>query len=263
MIAKRETEELAEIRRKMLHMVHYSHASHIGSALSVVDILYTIYNRVADITTDNVHSTHRDRVILSKGHSSIAMYATLAMKGIIPEDFLEKYYVDGGCLPGHLDKESCAGIDCSAGSLGHGFSIGIGMALAHPDKKVFVIIGDGELNEGSVWEGIIFCGRHKIPNLCMIIDFNNLQAFARADEIANYSRLSATLANFGLEACDVDGHNLDELEAAMRKETASTKAIVAHTTKGKGVSYMEGQFVWHYKSPNDEQLSQALEELQS
>lgn len=244
-------------------MVHYSQASHIGSALSVVDILYTIYNGVADINRDNVHNINRDRVILSKGHASIALYTTLWMKGILPEEALNRYYINDGVLPGHLDKDSCPGVDCSSGSLGHGLSVGIGMALATPEKKVYVIIGDGELNEGSVWEGLLFCGRRKIPNLVIIIDSNNLQAFARADEIADYSGLSTSLANFGLNACDVDGHNLDDLESAMRKTTDATTIIIAHTTKGKGVSYMEDQFVWHYKSPNDEQLELALKELQS
>ncbi len=242
-------------------MAHYSHASHVGAALSVVDILYAIYTRAADINKDNVEDLKRDKVILSKGHASIALYAVLAQIGILDDELLERYYIDDGVLPGHLDKDSVLGVDCSAGSLGHGLPIGVGMALAHQDKRVFVVIGDGELNEGSVWEALIFSGKKSLSNLTIIVDSNNLQGFAKCDEIADYSKLADTLNNFGLDAVEVDGHDIEALGQALNTNATKTKVIVAKTVKGKGVSYMENEFVWHYKSPNDEQLAIALSDI--
>lgn len=251
----------AEIRKNILKMVHYSHASHIGSALSVVDILYVLYSRITDITKQNISYIDRDKVILSKGHASVALYSVLAYMGLLEEERLDQYYIDGGTLPGHLDKDSAEGIDCSTGSLGHGASIGIGMALALPKQRVFVIMGDGECNEGSVWEAIIFSGKHRLPNLTFVIDNNNLQGLGWVNEIADYSKLSDTLKNFGLDAYDVDGHDLDALETVFNKTSIKTKAVIAHTVKGNGVSYMENEFKWHYKSPNDSEFAIALEEL--
>ena len=242
-------------------MAHYSHASHIGSALSVVDLLYVIYTRIADINKDNLYDINRDKVILSKGHASIALYTTLAELGLIEKEYLNKYYIDDGILPGHLDKDSCPGIDCSAGSLGHGLPVGIGMAIANPNKKVFVLMGDGETQEGSVWESIIFAGKHCLPNLTIIIDNNNLQGFGTSDEVADYSKLSETLNNFGLDCVEIDGHNIEQIETELSRKTTKTRAIVAHTIKGKGVSFMENELKWHYKSPNDEELEIALKEL--
>lgn len=253
--------DVAEIRKDIVRMAHYSHASHIGSALSVVDILYVLYSKITDITSSNLASLDRDKVILSKGHASIALYSVLAHKGLLDKESLNKYYIDGGCLPGHLDKDSCVGVDCSAGSLGHGLPIAIGMALANPKRKVFVIMGDGETNEGSVWEGLMYAGKHPLPNLTIIIDCNNLQGFDYADNIVDYSRLPQTLTNFGLHTREVDGHHLENLEKVLSESTDKTKAIVAHTIKGKGVSFMENELKWHYKSPNDEELAIALAEL--
>ncbi len=252
---------LRNIKKNILKMVHYSHSSHVGAALSVVDILYTIYSRVANISKSNIASEDRDRVILSKGHSSAALYSVLAEFGMLDSEYLKRYYVDGGILPGHLDLTVSPAIDCSSGSLGHGLSIGIGMALASPQNRVFVIMGDGELNEGSVWEGIIFAGKRKIKNLTLIVDFNKLQGCAYSRDIADYSKLTETLGNFGLDSRRIDGHNLDEIENALKKRSNSSLAIVADTIKGKDVSYMQGQLKWHYKSPNDDELAMALEEL--
>ena len=253
--------DLQEIKSNMLKMAHYSHASHIGAALSVVDILYYIYKNCAEINVENVKSIERDKVILSKGHASIALYTVLAQLGLLDKEKLNQYYIDGGVLPGHLDKDSEAGVDCSAGSLGHGLPIAIGMALAHPQHNIFVVMGDGETQEGSVWESFIYAGKHSLSNLTIVIDNNNLQAFGRADEVADYTKLVDTLNNFGLEACEIDGHNFDEIEKAFARKTAKTKVIIAHTIKGHGVSFMENELKWHYKSPNDEELALALQEV--
>lgn len=254
--------ELVEIKKNIVHMAHYSHASHIGSALSAVDMLYVIYTRVANITPQNVTSPDRDKVILSKGHASIALYSTLAQCGLLEKEKLNQYYINGGTLPGHLDKDSTPGVDCSAGSLGHGLPIGIGMALARPNRRVFVLMGDGELNEGSVWEGILFAGTHPLPNLTVLIDHNHLQGFGRTEELADYSNLSATLQNWGNSACDINGHDLDEIEKALKTPSEKTKFIVAHTIKGHGISFMENELKWHYKSPNDQEKQQAFAELE-
>lgn len=254
---------LSEIKKNIVRMAHYSHASHVGSALSAVDLLYAIYAHFTNINKNNLNDVDRDKVILSKGHACVALYSVLAELGLMDKEKLNHYYIDGGVLPGHLDKDSVAGIDCSTGSLGHGLPIGIGMALANPNRKVFVIMGDGETQEGSVWESFIFLGKHCFPNLTVIIDNNNLQGFGTADEVADYSRLCDTLNNFGLDCVEIDGHDFEQIEKALSKETSKTKAIVAHTLKGHGVSYMENELKWHYKSPNDEELEVALKELET
>jgi transketolase len=253
--------EQKNIRKDIVKMACYSKSSHIGSALSVADILYVLYSKIADINANNVSSLNRDIVLLSKGHSSMALYAVLANKGLIEKNLLNGFYVDGGSLPGHLDKDITAGIDASSGSLGHCLSIGIGAAIADASHNVYAVLGDGECNEGSVWEGFIFAGKRKLKNLTVVIDKNDLQAFGRTQETADYSLLKETLTNFGLDAVSVDGHNLQELEKAFQKETDRTKVVIADTIKGKGVSFMENQLKWHYKSPNDAERDNALKEL--
>ncbi len=260
--SENSSDELVRIKKNIVYMTHYSHASHVGSALSCVDLLYVIYSRIVNITVENLASIDRDKVILSKGHASVALYSVLAELGFLDKDALKYYYIDDGVLPGHLDKDVCKGVDCSAGSLGHGLSIGIGMALAKPEHKVFVVMGDGESEEGAVWEGLIFCGKRALPNLTIIIDNNNLQGFGRVDEIADFSKLSEALRYLGCDTYDIDGHDLTQIEDVLRKETRKTKVVVAHTIKGKGVSFMENEFKWHYKSPNDVELEIALQDLE-
>lgn len=250
-----------KIRENILKMTHYSHASHVGAALSCADILYVIYAKIADINLNNLEQQNRDKVILSKGHASVALYSVLAELGLMPKEKLESYYIDGSELSGHLDKNNYPAIDCSTGSLGHGLPIAIGMALACPKQKIFVIIGDGELNEGSIWEGILFAGKHSLPNLTVIIDKNNLQALNTTDQIADYSNLLSIFTNLGLQAYEIDGHNHAEIEKVLQEKTAKSKIVIANTVKGKGVSFMENKLQWHYKSPNDDELALGLKEL--
>jgi transketolase len=253
---------LIDIKKEIVKMAHYSCASHVGAALSVVDLLYVLYFKIVDINISNINNLNRDKVILSKGHASTALYAVLAGKGLINKEHLKYYYLDGGILPGHLDRYSLPGIDCSSGSLGHGLSIGIGMALANPSKNVYVILGDGECNEGSVWEGFMFAGHTKIKNLTVIIDKNELQGFGSTKDVLNMSNISQILLGFGLNVIDIDGHNIEQIERTLKMCKESTKVIVAHTVKGHGVSYMENELKWHYKSPNKEELKKALEEIE-
>jgi len=254
-----------EIRKNILIMNARSNASHSGTALSIVDILTVLYFKVLNINPENWKSKNRDKVILSKGHGSSALYSTLAIKGFFPREYLDRFYLDGGKLPGHLDKDSVDGIEVSSGSLGHGLSLGVGMALSNKidniDSQVCIISGDGELNEGSMWEAIMFAGHHKLNNLTLIIDYNKLQGYGKTNEVINLEPLDEKFKSFHWEVFEIDGHNFDEIENVMIKKTLGSKVIIAHTVKGKGVSYMENQFIWHYKSPNEEELKLALEEL--
>jgi len=254
-----------KIRKSILKMNSKSSASHSGSALSIVDILTVLYFKVLNIDARNPNFIDRDKFILSKGHASSALYATLAEKGFFGKSLLDGFYLDGGLLPGHLDKESVPGIEVSSGSLGHGLSIGIGMAIANKvdqkNSKVYIICGDGELNEGSMWEAAMFAAHQKLNNLILIVDYNKLQGYGKTNDVINLEPLHDKFQAFNWHVIQIDGHNYQEIENALLVETIKPKVIIAHTIKGKGVSYMENEFVWHYKSPNDEQLKQALSEL--
>jgi transketolase len=257
--------ENTNIRKSILHMVHYSKSSHVGTCLSMVDILYVLYYKIMHLDPINPTMAERDKFILSKGHGGAALYATLAERGYFPKSNLDRYYVDGGMLPGHLDMQAVPGVEVSAGSLGHGLSIGIGMAIANildqNKGHIYVLVGDGECNEGSVWEAVMLAATLKLTNLTVIVDYNQLQSFGRTNEVINQENMSERWKAFGWEAIDVDGHDLAALEDAFKLPHTKPKAIIAHTVKGKGVSYMENKLEWHYKSPNDEQLALALQEL--
>jgi len=254
---------VANIRRNIVLMAARAKAQHIGGALSVADILWVLYGKVANIAPKNLDSPARDKIILSKGHASAALYATLAERGLIPKAWLEKYYVDGGVLPGHLDSTTSPAIDATAGALGHGLPIGLGMALAEPRRRVFVIVGDGEMNEGSNWEAIMFAGAKGIKNLCLIIDDNGLQLMGATKDIISNEHLAKTLPNFGFDTEVVDGHNHAALEKALKRQGAKPRAIIAKTVKGKGVKFMENKFEWHSLRLDDKQLAAALKELGS
>jgi transketolase len=258
-----------EIRKKIVRMVAAANSSHVGSALSIVDIMVVLYFRVMNLKVADPGWLGRDRFILSKGHGCTALYATLAAKGFFPETDLDRYYRDGGKLAGHPVKDSAPGIEASTGSLGHGLSIGIGMALAakrdHRDYRVFVLLGDGECNEGTVWEAAMCAAHHRLNNLVVIVDHNQLQGLGRTDEIVCLQSLAAKWKSFGCAVREADGHNVRELLDlcdALPFENDLPSVIIAHTVKGKGVSFMEGQLAWHYKSPNQAQLEQALKELE-
>ena len=257
--------DIKKIRKSILHMIHYSHASHVGTCLSSVEILYTLYFLVLNIDPNAPQFPERDKFILSKGHGSAALYATLAERGFFPKSYLDRFYIDGGILPGHVDMDAVAGIDVSSGSLGHGLSIGVGMAIAnrqmHNPGRVFVLLGDGECNEGSVWEAIMLAGHLKLTNLTAIVDFNQLQGFGRNREILNQDNLKNRLSSFGWEVYDVDGHDVAELKRTFNHSQQGPKALIAHTVKGKGVSFMEDQLEWHYKSLDDDQYELARFEV--
>jgi transketolase len=214
---------------------------------------------------DNPSWEGRDRFILSKGHAASALYATLAECGFFPVEELDNYHQSGSKLLGHVSHD-VAGVEVSTGSLGHGLSIGCGMAMALQGTKsrVFVLLSDGDLNEGSTWEAIMFAEQHKLHNLTAIVDWNGLQAMGKPSKIMNLKSVSKKVAEFGWRARDVNGHNHHLLKSALTdcpKWDRRPGFVVAHTVKGKGVAQMEGDVVWHYRCPSDEELEKALEEL--
>lgn len=261
-----EQHTLREIKKTILQMVHKADVSHVGAALSIVDIIYTLYSKVANISKENVNDRNRDVIVLSKGHSSAALYSTLYHLGYLDKSQIDNYSIDGGSLPCHIDKEKSPFFEVSTGSLGHGASVATGMALAKKmdklDGQVYVICGDGECNEGSVWEAIMFASTHKINNLTLIVDYNKLQAFGKTNDVIDQSNLAERFKVFGFDTKEIDGHNFDEITSALKYRSDKPIAIIAHTVKGKGISFMENRLEWHYKSPNDEQMELATAELE-
>jgi transketolase len=251
-----------EIRRSIITMAHASKSPHVGSALSCVDILTVLYFKILRLTPWE----GRDIFILSKAHSAMALYSVLAKKGIIEEKILRGYLKDNGTLPAHLDKFSVKGVEVSAGSLGHGFNLGLGMAYAfknqQKDKRVFALIGDGETQEGSIWEGALFAPKLGLDNFTAVIDYNNLQGYGRAKEICAFEPLRSKWESFGWFVAEANGHDPQDLQRAFAIPTQGRpKVIIACTVKGKGVSFMEDQLIWHYYLVSDELKSKALEEL--
>ncbi len=253
------------IRKNILLMNHRANASHSGSALSIVELLTVLYFKYLRLDKKNMKATNRDRFILSKGHASSALYATLAEWGAFDKSYLDKFYVDGGLLPGHVDMEAAPGLECAAGSLGHGLSIGLGMAIALKHQKsnarVVVLISDGEMNEGSIWEPLLLAPHLKMNNLSVIIDYNKIQSFGITNEVVNLEPLTEKLKAMNWDVFDINGHDFDEIETTLNIKSDKPKMIIAHTIKGKGVSFMENKLEWHYRSPNKELLEQAYAEL--
>ena len=253
-----------EIRKKLVRM--HQTGPHFGSAMSIVDILAVLYFRVMNIKSPD--DPHRDRFILSKGHAVSALYVTLAKKGFFQEELLDKYLSDGGELYGHPVRGSVPGIEASSGSLGHGLAIGAGMALAAQrdgkDFRVFVLMGDGEIQEGSVWEAAILAQRLKLDNLIAVIDANKLQGFDRVDNIQPIRTFARKWEAFGWDVKEVDGHNYRELEETFKQVPFSKEKpslIIAHTVKGKGIAEIEDKFECHYFSVKPEQVERFLQEL--
>jgi len=256
------------IRKNIVKMHAKSNSSHIGSALSCVDILTVLYFHILKIRHTNPPDEHRDRVILSKGHAISALYATLAERGLFDKSILENYCADGSLLPGHSTKGCIPGVEVSTGSLGHGLPIGVGMAVAskHDNLKsrIFIVLSDGECDEGSIWEAALFATHHKLDNLIAIVDYNKIQAFGLTKEVLNLEPFVDKWKAFGWEVREIDGHNFGEIIAALKKVPSrknKPSVIIAHTVKGKGISFMENKLLWHYKSPNKEELEAALQEL--
>ncbi len=255
------------IRAHALRMVHKVGASHIGSCLSMADILAALYGGILRVNPSELDWPDRDRFILSKGHGAAIVYAALAEAGFFPLEWLDTYCQDGSLLTGHLTR-GVPGVELSTGSLGHGLPVGCGMALAgkqgNRPYKVFVVLSDGELDEGSNWEAALFAGHHKLDNLVAIVDYNKIQSFGSTQEVLDLEPLADKWRAFRWSVREIDGHDMHQIESALLEtpfSASSPSVIIAHTVKGKGVSFMEDNLAWHYKSPSGQQLEQALAEL--
>lgn len=264
------SEQLAwKIRRHGIEMTHLSHGSHIGAILSVADIIAVLYNDIANVNPQNPKMSDRDRVILSKGHAGAAIYAALAEKGFFDVDELKTHYADGSRLSGHVSHKGVPGVEFSTGSLGHGLSVAAGMAYAakkdHKNHRVFVILGDGECDEGSVWEAALMANHYKLNNLVAIIDHNKMQSLDFCENTIALAPFADKWKAFGWNVLDIDGHDHDALKAAFDNATLLTEkptVIIANTIKGKGISFMENNILWHYRFPHEgEEYDSALAEL--
>ena len=258
-----------EIRKGILLQHFLSKESHVASALSCADILTVLYFGILNVNPKNPTDPARDRFILSKGHAVAALYATLAEKGFFPKKELETFCQNGSMLPGHSTKDTAPGVEVSTGGLGHGLPMGVGMALAAKiDKKphrVFVLIGNGECNEGSIWESAMFAAHHKLDNLVVIVDHNGQQGLGKSSDIINLEPLAEKWKAFGWKVLEIDGHDYNQLENNLKGSTFEKEKpmiIIAKTTKGKGVRFMEDDVLWHYRNPNEEQYKQALADLE-
>ena len=258
-----------QIRINVLKMVHRAKASHVGSCFSIADILAVLYGSVMHIKPSDPMWKDRDRFILSKGHSAAAVYAALALSDFFPIAELEKYGQDGSILMTHINHK-INGVEFSTGSLGHGLPFAAGKALAAKKNgkswRTFVLLSDGELDEGSNWEAFMFAAHHQLDNLVAIIDYNKLQSLATVADTLGLEPLVGKLEAFGWSTREVDGHNLTQLESVLSATPwiiGKPSVLVAHTIKGKGVSFMENKVEWHYKSPNDQQFVSALNEIEA
>jgi len=261
------TEELARnIRANALRMTHLGKSSHIGAVLSMADIMAVLYGDVLNINPNDPKMPSRDRFILSKGHAGAGVYAALAEKGFLDKSWLDKHYQNGSILSGHVSHKNVPGVELSTGSLGHGLSVGAGMAYAAKldgnTHKIYVVMGDGECDEGSVWEAAMFSAHHKLANLYAIIDRNKLQSIKTTEETLALEPFPDKWVAFGWNVIEVDGHSHHELKQACNKKIDDKPVcIIANTTKGKGVSFMENETLWHYRSADAEEYKLAILEI--
>ena len=257
-----------EIRRKIVIMICHAGGGHIAPSLSSVEILVALYFKILKIDKNNFKDNNRDRFILSKGHASAALYAVLAKKGFINENILNTFCQRGSILGGHPEAHLIPGVEVSTGSLGHGLSFGVGIALAgkldKKDYRVFALLSDGECQEGSVWEAAMSASYHKLDNLVAIIDHNKLQSLGRIDSILSLKPLIDKWKSFGWEVREIDGHSIPQIISVLGSVPLSKNkpsVLIANTIKGKGISFMENVPIWHYRLPNKDEMKIACEEL--
>jgi transketolase len=256
------------IRRHAVRMTHLGKSSHVGSVLSLADILAVLYGRVMTLNPAEPRCAKRDRFILSKGHAGAGVYAALAERGFMPREQLDTHYQNGSKLSGHVSHKGVPGVELSTGSLGHGLSVGTGMALAAKladrSNRVFVLLSDGECDEGSNWEAIMFAAHHHLDNLVVAVDYNKIQSL---DTVANTLALEPFADKwraFGWHVAEVDGHDHDALLTQLdvpAGERGQPSVVICHTIKGKGVSFMENQVLWHYRTPQGDEFAAAAAEL--
>lgn len=255
------------IRRHAVEMTHRGKSSHVGSVLSIADILAVLYGAVLKLDPAQPRWEFRDRLILSKGHAGAGVYAALAERGFFPVEWLTEHYQNGSIFSGHVSHKGVPGVDFSTGSLGHGLGVGAGMALAATLKKrphrIFVLMSDGECDEGSIWEAALFAGHHQLSNLVALIDYNKLQSLAAVEDTLGLEPLAPKWRAFGWNVAEIDGHDHAALQDALSCVHESPRMIICHTIKGKGVSFMENKVLWHYRAPEGDEYAAAVAELES
>jgi transketolase len=258
----------AKARAEAVSMVYRAQSGHPGGSLSCVDIVTSLYFEEMKVDPKNPHDPDRDRFVMSKGHCSPCLYSVLALRGFFPVEDLKMFRRIDGHMSGHVEMHHVPGVDMSTGSLGQGISVAVGMALAgkiaQKNYRVYAVMGDGEIQEGMIWEAAMLAGHRKLDNLCAVVDNNGLQIDGRIDQVMNPYPITDKLAAFGLHVIEIDGHDFRQMEQACA-EAKATKgvptAIVMKTVKGKDVSYMENQADWHGKAPNDEEYARGMADL--
>ena len=267
-IARPDTVDLAlRLRRHVVRMCSRGGSSHVGSCLSMADIIAVLYGDTLHLDPTDPNWAGRDRFILSKGHAGACVYAALAERGFFPLANLDNHYANGSRLSGHVSHKGVAGVELSTGSLGHGLGIGAGMALqlrrTGGGQRVYVVLSDGECDEGSNWEAILFAAHHRLSNLCAVVDYNKLQSIAPVAETIALEPFADKWRAFGWAVERVDGHDHEALKTALARSGQAERptCIIADTVKGRGVSFMENQVLWHYRSPQGEEFAAAMHEL--
>ncbi len=269
---EKEIQELEQkarkVREDIIEEVYSAKSGHPGGSLSVADILTALYFKVMNIDPKNPNKEDRDRFVLSKGHCSPALYSCLANRGFFPVEDLKTFRNINSYLQGHPDKNKVPGVDMTTGSLGQGLSCANGMAIAgkmnKKDYRVYCVLGDGEIEEGQIWEAAMAANKYKLDNLCVIVDNNNLQIDGTIEEVMSSYPIDEKFRSFGFEVIKIDGHDIEEIIKAFevaKNVKGKPTCIIAKTIKGKGISYMENQVGWHGKAPNDEQYEQAIKEM--
>ena len=260
------------IRRNGLEMSRISRGSHIGSVFSVAEIIAVLYTGILHVDPKNPQMPERDRLILSKGHAGSAVYAALAETGFFPVEELKNHYANGSILSGHVSHKGIPGVEVSTGSLGHGLSIGAGMAMGArmngENWRTWVVLGDGECDEGSVWEAALQAAQFRLDRLVAVVDYNHMQSLFTVEKTLRLEPFEDKWRDFGWNAESVDGHDVRALRAAFERAmdnagSGKPSVVLAHTVKGKGVSFMENNILWHYRTPQGEEYEAALKELEA
>lgn len=267
----RSSKEIAKaVRLHVVNMTSRGKSSHVGSALSIADVLAVLYVDIMKVNPNNPEWPLRDKFILSKGHAGAAVYATLAEVGFFDISVLKTHYQNGSKLSGHVSHKGVAGVEFSTGSLGHGLGVGAGIALNSRRKnnksRTFVLLSDGECDEGSNWEAILFAGHHKLDNLVAIVDYNKIQSLAPTSKTLDLEPFVDKWRAFNWSVKECDGHDHNDIRRCLSElpfEANHPSVLIAHTTKGKGVSFMENSVLWHYRSPQGKEYEAAIAELNS
>ena len=264
---QRYNEIAAKIRAHAVTMTNLKHSGHVGSSLSMADLLTVLYEKVLRVDPKRPDWPERDRFVLSKGHAAAGLYAIMSEKGFFSKDWLKTYYCDDGRLCGHISHH-VPGVEFSTGSLGHGLPVAVGMALAAKragaKHRVFALLSDGDCNEGSTWEAIMFAAQHKFDNLIVIVDYNRIQALGKSGDVIDLEPFAKKVQDFGWAVKEIDGHNFQDIEqgfSVIPFEKSKPSFLIAHTVKGKGLSHLENTVASHYRCIDDDKLSAAYKEL--